>query len=367
MVQMKDINEIIPSEYGSFYLTTFTEDFNLYQYTANGLLEYTDFDKYTTDSGILIAFKSRKDGPTDFNYIAKNETKEELVDFQCYENIFEHIEATGYINNGTFAFFDSVHFPNLSELDKNKIGMDMDRRCDKDATGPRGFINSTDGVHNYAFDKEKVNDRNVTYFTTILSVLGDCHLVMFGGKSDLGFADYPMVTSWSSSLFGCLKLIQEWESVSRNPFFNNEPQAIKAKTFIEKTQMPQDVLDEIKDNQIDMSVYSYIRNPNNCRIVNQENVVLPEKTKSWIKSKLRYKSLSSLLIHNPNKFSINESILAEEKRLLKDCLYAISLSSGLEDFDQIVLENSVDISGLVGNDLANINIIEVIRKSICIK
>jgi hypothetical protein len=169
---MIDINQINPSDYKSFYLTTFVEDFRLYQYTSGGLIEYLDYDKYTTDSGILIAFKSINEIGTDFNYIAKNETKEELVDYQCYENIYEYIEATDYVHNGTVAFFNSVHFPSLELSDKNKIGMDMKRRCDKDSTGPRGFVNSADGVHSYAFDKEKVktNRKNKTLFLDVREI-----------------------------------------------------------------------------------------------------------------------------------------------------------------------------------------------------
>jgi hypothetical protein len=364
---MIDINDIDPSNYKSFYLTTFVEDFKLYQYTSGGLIEYLDYDKYTTDSGILIAFKSMNEVGTDFNYIAKNETKEELVDYQCYENIYEYIEATDYVHNGTIAFFDSVHFPSLDVSDKNKIGMDMERRCDKDATGPRGFVNSADGVHSYAFDKEKVNDRNVTSFTTILSVLGDCHLVVFTSKNGLGFGDYPMVTSWSSSLFGCLKMIEEWNGVSKAPFFNTEPQAIKANIFIEKTGMTEDVLDEIRNNQINMSIYSYITNPNDCRIYNRENVVLPEKVKNWIKSRLRYRTLSSLLLHNPVKFTINETILEEEKKTLQELIFFICILFETEDLQKILFDYTSPTPVLSEELVRDISHSNTIRKFICIK
>ena len=364
---MIDINDINPSDYRSFYLTTFTEDFKLYQYTSGGLIEYLDYDKYTTDSGILIAFKVMNEIGTDFNYIAKNETKEELVDYQCYENIYEYIEATDYVHNGTVAFFNSVHFPSLDLSDKNKIGMDMKRRCDKDSTGPRGFVNSSDGVHSYAFDKEKVSDKNITSFTTILSVLGDCHLVVFTSKNDLGFGDYPMVTSWSSSLFGCLKMIEEWSGVSKAPFFNTEPQAIKANIFIEKTGMTEDVLDEIRNNQINMSIYSYITNPNDCRIYNRENAVLPEKVKKWIKSRLRYRTLNSLLLHNPTKFTINNSILEQERNTLDEELYQASLILGSEVLDAVLLEKNIDPSSPAQVSSGSLNVMNVVRKKFCIE
>lgn len=364
---MIDINNIEPSNYKSFYLTTFVEDFKLYQYTSGGLIEYLDYDKYTTDSGILIGFKSMNEVGTDFNYIAKNETKEELVDYQCYENIYEYIEATDYVHNGTVAFFNSVHFPSLELSDKNKIGMDMKRRCDKDATGPRGFVNSADGVHSYAFDKEKVSDRNVTSFTTILSVLGDCHLVVFTSKNGLGFGDYPMVTSWSSSLFGCLKMIEEWSGVSKEPFFSTEPQAIKANIFIEKTGMTEDVLDEIRNNQINMSVYSYLSNPDDCRIYNRENVVLPEKVKKWIKSRLRYRTLNALLLHSPTKFTISSSILEEERNTLDEEMYQASLVLGTEAFEEAISGKNVGMDSPAMVHFGSVSMVNTIRKKFCIE
>jgi len=362
---MISINNIEPSNYKSFYLTTFVEDFKLYQYTSGGLIEYLDYDKYTTDSGILVAFKSMNEVGTDFNYIAKNETKEELVDYQCYENIYEYIEATDYVHNGIVAFFNSVHFPSLEVSDKNKIGMDMKRRCDKDATGPRGFVNSADGVHSYAFDKEKVSDRNVTSFTTILSVLGDCHLVVVTSKNGLGFGDYPVVTSWSSSLVGCLKMIEEWSGVSKEPFLNTEPQAVKANIFIEKTGMTEDVLDEIRNNQINMSVYSYLTNPEDCRIYNRENVVLPEKVKKWIKSRLRYRTLNSLLLHSPTKFTINSSILEEELNTINEEMYQASLVLGTEAFEEAISGKNVGMDSPAMVNFGNVSIVNTIRKKFC--
>jgi hypothetical protein len=228
-------------------------------------------------------------------------------------------------------------------------------------------VNSADGVHSYAFDKEKVSDRNVTSFTTILSVLGDCHLVVFTSKNDLGFGDYPMVTSWSSSLFGCLKMIEEWSGVSKEPFLNTEPQAVKANIFIEKTGMTEDILDEIRNNQISMSVYSYITNPDDCRIYNRENVILPEKVKKWIKSRLRYRTLSSLLLHNPTKFSINNSILEVEKKVLEEELYQASLVLGSEVFETVLAEKNIDIASPAQTNSGNLNIMNVMRKKFCIE
>jgi hypothetical protein len=131
--------------------------------------------------------------------------------------------------------------------------------------------------------------------------------------------------------------------------------------------MTEDVLDEIRSNQINMSIYSYITNPSDCRIYNRENVVLPEKVKNWIKSRLRYRTLSSLLLHNPTKFSINNSILEVEKEVLKEELYQASLVLGSEVFEAVIAEKNIDIASPTQTNSGNLNIMNVMRKSFCIE
>jgi hypothetical protein len=129
--------------------------------------------------------------------------------------------------------------------------------------------------------------------------------------------------------------------------------------------MTEDVLDEIRNNQINMSVYSYLTNPEDCRIYNRENVVLPEKVKKWIKSRLRYRTLNSLLLHSPTKFTINSSILEEELKTIDEEMYQASLVLGTEAFEEAISEKNVGMDSPAMVNFGNVSIVNTIRKKFC--
>lgn len=207
-----------------------------------------------------------------------------------YEHVSDILTRPASSTVGFFKFMDSQPAARYSE-----------ERCDALRNGPAVFIRPGQMPIGTAVNSLRpmlLSDLEV-YFS-LLSVDGVGHLIYvkyFAGQNDgneefeTNESDLPTA---ARSLFPSLKILTEWANMTEEPFSSTEPVALASNQFLCRIGMPDDVRNDIEENQTDMSVYRYLRGELDAR--KQPDLAelreITPLTLRWVKSKMFYKNVS---------------------------------------------------------------------------
>jgi len=209
-----------------------------------------------------------------------------------HEYIAELITRPANSSVGVFKFMDSQPARRYSE-----------ERCDAARNGPAVFIRNGQVALGSAVNSLRPFAlSNLEVYFSLLSVDGVGHLIYvkyFEGQNDsnevfeTNESDLPTA---SRSLLPNLKLIIEWAEMTNEPWCSTEPVALAARDFLYKIRMPEEVKNEIEENQSDMHVYRYLRGEADARRQPpvEELSEMQPLTKMWIKSKMFYDNIGHL-------------------------------------------------------------------------
>lgn len=237
-------------------------------------------------------FLAMNEGVNTYTFSLDYEEETHIINNIRHENIAELITKPTNSSVGFFKFMDSQPARRYSE-----------ERCDAARNGPAVFIREGQIAIGAAVNSLRpfsLSDLEV-YFS-LLSVDGVGHLIYvkyFEGQNDsneefeTNESDLPTA---SRSLLPTLKLIIEWAEMTESPWSSNEPVALAARNFLYRIQMPEEVKQEIEQNQGDMHVYRYLRGEKEARRqppVRELSEMTP-LTKTWLQSKMFYNNISHL-------------------------------------------------------------------------
>lgn len=237
-------------------------------------------------------FLAMNEGVNTYTFSLDYEEETHIINNIRHENIAELITKPTNSSVGFFKFMDSQPARRYSE-----------ERCDAARNGPAVFIREGQIAIGAAVNSLRpfsLSDLEV-YFS-LLSVDGVGHLIYvkyFEGQNDsneefeTNESDLPTA---SRSLLPTLKLIIEWAEMTESPWSSNEPVALAARNFLYRIQMPEEVKQEIEQNQGDMHVYRYLRGEKEARRqppVGELSEMTP-LTKTWLQSKMFYNNISHL-------------------------------------------------------------------------
>jgi hypothetical protein len=130
---------------------------------------------------------------------------------------------------------------------------------------------------------------------------------------------------------GAMKLVVEWASLAAEPFGLNEEIVLDAKNFLETLELGQDIIDEISEYQEDMPLYRYLKNVNNARTGFEETTTISPLLNAWLRKKVRYTSLNSLVAQYPEEVNIDSTVLEEEKISIEASAYAYCMLLDVDD------------------------------------
>lgn len=237
-------------------------------------------------------FLAMNEGVNTYTFTLKYREETHIINNIRHENIAELITRPKNSSVGFFKFMDSQPARRYSE-----------ERCDAARNGPAVFIREGQIAIGAAVNSLRpfsLSDLEV-YFS-LLSVDGVGHLIYvkyFEGQNDsneefeTNESDLPTA---SRSLLPTLKLIIEWAEMTESPWSSNEPVALAARNFLYRIQMPEEVKQEIEQNQGNMHVYRYLRGEKDARKqppVEELSEMTP-LTKTWLQSKMFYNNISHL-------------------------------------------------------------------------
>lgn len=335
MVYMKNINEINPADYGFYHLTPFTGIVDVLVYTSIGYIRAENFDLYQTDNGTLIAFKEKflTSGYHDYKIGSGGESY--IMQMLPYEDIQDVLEGSTSYPFSFYNFWDSRQIPSVTSPKENWGGTGSTRggqefvRCDYDKYGPVAFYPRT-------------TQYDILGVRIVLSITGVGHVLRVDTKNtDFLDKNTQIVNTYSRTLSGCLKQIYEWAEVTKDPFSSTENIALAASSFLSGLGLL-DVANDISNLENDMRVFRYLSGNSDIYEEIDENNVVPVSLKEYYLSHIRYKTLGSLLKNGLKVFSIDSSILDEEKKLLSNKIFEFILANGIDKSSNInEIENIV--------------------------
>lgn len=301
-----------------FYLTNFeyitsgfideieTEDLELYCIDASTgekiIYPPQDYALLSVQNRILIVFYNyRTFTPKTYIY-AKYENIKQIIQVSLFEDIQKFFHMGKDHTWGGFAFTGSRIVEKSDIIISNK-------RCDIDDYGPIYWDNtgnmSTNPLNN-SFS-QTLSMANIADFSIIASVPNAGHILYLRFKPVNGemvaaeATDQAVVPAAARTLFEIIKLIDEWSTVSEEPWNNTQAISTKAKEFINGLNIPQEIMDSIRSEQTDMQVYRYLAGDENARNRPplEEIALMPDVVYSWFKEQFCYRSFESLVLYHP--------------------------------------------------------------------
>ena len=318
---MNNTSQIDITLYGCYYVYESLDTFKLYRRYPDGDVEYTEYDTFVADDKTIIAFKDFSIGKVEYNYVLISNEKESIVQWATYESVYRQLNQKQIDTHDVYAVLDSVSMPNLMASSHVPTIVSYEQRCDTHSYGMMPYA-ITDGVKTSVMDPDVVNGKNIKSLIPILSVCGASHIEYFAIEgAGTSHQDWPCVTGMSKTFMGAMKLIIEWASLSDEPFNLNDEIIVDSKNFLDALELGQNIIDEISEHQEDMPVYRYLKNVDNARTGFEEATTISPLLHAWLRKKIRYSSLNSLVAQYPEELNINSTVLQTEKASIEEKIY----------------------------------------------
>jgi len=325
---MKNITEIDTSQYEHYGFTKCKTNMSMFLEHTNDDSLYTNYDLYESGEYAIIAFKDDPSARGEYSFKIVSDEGVDYVQSDLYENNSDFINNDYDRDNTVFLYLDSVLMSDFISSG-SQLGLHKDR-CDLEKFGAAKFTYSDNGLGQPDLNSVYHNtDNKIETKFFILSSIKNFHVIKMQWKDypDAAYKNCNNVVSIARTFVGIIKMIIEWSEVAKEPWNSTERKAISAINGLNKLSIPQEVIDEVNEYQVDMPVKLFLQNDPNCRGSLEEKSELPPLFKKWYLSKIRYGSLSALATQND--VSVPVSIIEAEKRRIYTSIYEFFLLQGV--------------------------------------
>lgn len=352
---MKNITEINTNEYAYYGFTKCKTNISLFLEHTDIDSVYSNYDLYESGDYTIIAFKEDSDAKGEYSFKVVSDEGIDYIQASFYEDNYDFINNDYDKDNSTFMYLESTLMSDFL-ASGSQLGTHKDR-CDLERFGAIKFVTPDNGLNQDEINHDYHNGENRIHIRPfILSSIKNFHIVKFQWKNypDSVYKNCNSVVSMARTFVGIIKMIIEWSEVTKEPWHNTERRALCAMNGLSKLNIPQEVIDEINEYQVDMPVKLFLQNDSNCRGSLEEKSELPPLFKKWYLSKIRYGTLGALAAQN-NEVIIADNILEVEKKAVYAKIYEFFLSQGI-DTESYTLSELLQMadSGQFKSDLDNL-------------
>ena len=324
---MKNITEINPYDYESFYYIKDASDINLQLNTSNGYINVDNYEIINTSSGKIIGFT--RVIPGHHNYICSLNSKN--INLTYFDQLFDILDDKTFETFKFFLFVNSVEVPAYEEFaEKFNRSKTLDGnvpiRCDYNQYG--GF----------AFDLPE-NGYTILKLMNVLNIAGIGHVAYFEtAETENTNPHHSSINHGAKTYAGILKAIYEWSIVASEPFNNQEEIAKKAKLMWEQLSLPEDLKNWIINEYYDMRVSRYLKGETEIIQDVEPESKMPIVLSDYIKSNCKYRTLTSLANSHPDSIVIPSNILENEKNTIENQLYDFVTRNSIDYQDKNYLD-----------------------------
>lgn len=365
-MEKKTLEEYNPYNYACYAITNVKEDFTLNIVLPSGLQEYTDYHTYDIGDKTLIAFTKLNFFVTDFVYRLVSENHTEDILYENYEFLVDVLDSEYDKTKSVFHIMNSASDYHNVVASRGAYTEDS-RRCDLDGYAAIAFYDADKENANDVVDRAYYNNDNIQGWTVYLSSMSNIYIVKidFIELSDRLYKDWPCRVNMAQTFPHAMKLAYEWNLLAQDPWNSDEEIAIKCKNAFDEWSMPEDVIEEILNDQPDTSLSLYFNGNGNPRDSINENSNVGPKFRKWFTSRLRYRTLGSLLANHPDNFDIPQSMIEKEMSFFEKEIYKFCIENQLE-LDTVTPIEMLDLAYFTEGKYKERNntIIDVIKKSV---
>lgn len=300
----------------------FMTDFDYPTLNVVDKIELTDFEMYCIDAiteekivypsqdytllsvkdKILVVFHNYR------KFTAKTYLYAEYNNFKSIIQISLFEDMQKFFHMGKDHTWGSFTFTGSRIVQKSDI-VETNKRCDINDYGPIYWDSSgniSTNPQNSSFS-QTMSIADIADFAIIASVPNAGHILYLRFKPVNGrimaeeVNNEATVPAVARTLFEIIKLIDEWALVNGSPWDNPQAISTKAKEFMDKLNIHQEIVDLIRSGQTDMQVYRYLAGNENARNRPplEEIALMPDLVYSWFKQQFCYRSFETLVLYHP--------------------------------------------------------------------
>jgi len=365
-MQYKAPQEYNPSSYACYAITSIKEQFTLNTVHPQGLQEYLDYDVFDIGDKTLIAFTKANFFKTDFVYRIVSENYTEDIFYENYDFISDIINNSYDKEKSIFSLQNSV--TDYKEAVQGKeTPVDDERRCDLEGYASAGFYSANKENAPDMCDRTYLGNGGIVGWTHYICSMSNLYITKIDVKEidEKAYKDWPIRVLTAQTLPHLVKMVYEWSLLAQEPWNSTDELALKCKGAMEDWSIPQDAIDELLESQPVTCLGLYFSGDLNPRQSIEENSEMSPKFKNWFKSKLRYRTIVSLLQNYPETLEISSFMIEKEKIFFEEQIYKFCIQNKLnpETATAIDLLDTVYFSKKLGKE-SNNSISDIIKKNL---
>lgn len=329
-----------PQNYACYAVANNKNDFKIYTVHPNGLKEYLDYDVYDIGAKTLIAFKKINFYKTDFVYRIIFENEKEEIFSENYEFISDVLNNDYEKNKYTFAILRSAASYDEFNAGHSDI-VDKSRRCDLEDYAAVEFFDTNKENAIDIGDRNYFSDTNILGWTVFLSSMSNVYIVKVAYAKDMddrAYKDWPCRVYVAETFPHVMKLAYQWSILGKEPWNCQDSLAITCSNAFDEWQIPDHALEELCLTQPETSVELYFNEKDNPRRSVNEPSEVPLNFKKWFMSKIRYRTLGSLLLNYPEELNIPNSMIEKEKQFFESEIYSFCIQNKMNPSETTPIE-----------------------------
>jgi hypothetical protein len=362
---MKSLQELNTALFSCYAITSAKTNISIYLKLPNEEILFEDYEVFDAGDKTIIAFYDLNKTNSDYAYKIVSDEITEWIQSITFNQISYITKKLYNISKSAFYLTNSIPVAAAIQ-NQDQLSIHGENRCDTYQYGPLAFPDETN-FGGPSLDPSFHNVSNINKFLMTINSLGNIHILFFEYKefNDDSFRSFFGAVGAAKTLMGIMRLIIEWAESCEEPWNNEQLIATRCRQALQDLDMPQSVIEEIKNYNPPMVIARYASGDQDCRSAVEESVDLSPLFKDWLYSKIRYETLNELASNNPNAVVISDDVLNLEKQEVYYYLYRYLLAQNLnlEDYTLSQIESMIANKEIVTVDYEGKNIIQYLEKA----
>ena len=320
---MKNINEINPFDYISFYFVGNVENIDLKFNTPEGMISYDNYDVINTESGKIIAFKERATGH--HNYICDGTSIN--VNYLYFDEMFNTLDKKEFDGLKFYIFANSIELPTLEEFSQMEnpntdTEGEIPSRCDYGKYGAFPFSVSQ-------------NPYAISRTFNVINLAGSSHIAYLETlqKENQNPNDSSILVS-AKSYSGMLKVLYEWAMVPDTDIQEYAEISRKAKELWSSLKISTELENWLSTQYPAARLSKYLNGQPYRGVDHELPEEMPEVLSDFIKSFCHYRTLTSLSNSHPDNVVIPQEVLDFEKNQVEIFMYNLITINNIDYQDK---------------------------------
>jgi hypothetical protein len=268
---------------------------------------------------------------TEFVFRIVSENYAEDINSENYEYVADVLDESYDESKYTFHIMESAASFQEAVGDK-ATSIEDSRRCDLDDFAAVDFYDVIADGKPDLLDRNYFNNDNILGWALFLASMGNIYIVKleFSNIEDRAYKDWSASTLMAQTFMHAVKMAYEWNILAEEPWSSNQKVSLKANAAFKDWNMSDEILEEISSLSPNTSIEMFLSSdPDPRRSIVEDKTISP-KFKNWYMSKLRYRTIYSLINNYPETLDIPQTTIDQEAQYFEGQVYNYMIENMLD-------------------------------------